>query len=648
MRFEGRVRQLLVCLFCIQASVWAQANSATRTVGSQARARSLLHTAFLVSGGGLWHRLQRVEMTGDLSLGGMSGTFRQTVDLKSGRDATTIDAGPLHIKQVSLRDSSWQIDRSGVVTYADTPDARQDAITQSFIDRNRWFTEGGRDATYAGSRSEGGQTYQLVSVSPAGGRKLTLWFGGEDHLLHRIEQIDASHQQSILFLSDYRKSDGVLFPYLVRQSNGSVDQDTVETVKTLTVSEHVEEQPFTAPRSDFSDAALAGGGDSAVVPFEIADGRICVQVSIEGHVALPFLIDSGASNYVTPLAAKTLGLKGSGDFALSGTGQGQESGQLTHVTSLKLGPVELKDQQFGVGPLPSFLQDRGGRPAIAGLLGAELLRRFPTTFDYQHRTLTFHRPGTVVTPPSHSVTIPLQFNDGHPFIKLRVDGSTGDFGIDTGDSGGITMFGSFYDEHRFPIETPGQIKQQGGIGGKTSALLTRVSSVRLGDATLHHPLVTLNTASHGLFSVEGIAGNLGYEFLKNFVLTMDYERRIAYVEPSSDFGKEAAYNRSGLGLGREKDGSLLISRVNPDTPAARAGLKAGDRIVRMNGADPQTTAGEVFDQMLSGAAGSQVSVAVLQNGLEQDLTITLEELLPEHGTMRPRTDLPISLSVHRS
>lgn len=604
-------------------------------------AQQLLRLNYTASGGDHWNKLRQADMTGSVDLGGLQGTFHQTVDLKSGRDATTLDAGPVHLKQVSLQDSSWQLDQSRIVTYADTPDAKQDAITQSFIDRNGWFTPGPYDATYLGVRQERGQIYQLVSILPPGGRQLTLWLGMKDHLLYRIEQVDAFHERSTLFLSDYRSADGVLIPYSVRQSNGSADQDIVQTVNTVNLSSHLDEKIFTPPPSDFRDAALLSDKDSAVVPFELADGRICVQVSIEGHKPLPFLVDSGAGNYLTPEAAHAFAIKGTGNIPLSGAGEGQENAHIAQVSSVHLGPVELRNQQFIVGPLPKFLQDRGGKPPIAGLLGAELLRRFPTTFDYQHQTLTFYRPGTAFHPLPNSTAVPLLFNGGHAFIQLQVDGSPGVFGIDTGDSSGIMLFRPFYDEHHFPVEQPAQSKEQGGIGGRTTAWLTRISSVRLGNATLDQPLVTLNSAAHGAFSAQGIAGNLGHGFLKNFVFTLDYERRTAYVQPSADLEKPAEYNRSGLGLSRAQDGALVVTYVNAGTPAARAGIKVGDKIIRMNGEDPASTAGEVFSHMLSAPAGSQVSLVISRDGRDRNLSLTLEELLPLNGIMKP-----LDLSPH--
>jgi hypothetical protein len=611
----------------------------------QEKPTTLLRLNYLATGGDRWRRLAQVEMTGDLNLGGDAGTFHQVVDLKTGRDVTTFDAGSIHLQQTSLRDSNWQLDRSGVVTYADTPDARTDAINQSFVDRNGWFTAPANQLKSLGVRREGGETYQLVSVAPSGGRRMTLWLGAADHLLYRIDQLDASHQQSSIFFSNYRRVAGVLMPYSIRQSNGTASQDTIQTIRTVHISSTVNEAAFIAPASKFQDASLLEGRNSTSIPFVLADGRICVEVSVEGHAPIPFLLDSGGSNFITPEAARTLGIQGNGNVALSGTGEDQPNGQFATVKKLRLGSLELTNQQFLVASLPKFLQDRGSEPPIAGLIGAELLRRFPTTFDYQRQILTFFQPGSFSPRPSNAQDIKLLFNGGHPFLALLVDGVPGVFGIDTGDSSGITVFRPFYDAHRFPVEQPGQAKLQGGIGGQRSALLTRVNTVQLGRSVLKQPLITVNFAAKGMFSVNEIAGNLGYQFLRNFTFTLDYEHRVGYFAPSVDFGIVAEYNRSGLSLKRSEDGGVIAEHVNPNTPAARAGLQAGDRIVLINGKNTEGVASEVFVRMLSDAAGSPIVMVISHQGQQREVTFSLEELLPAGGRMEPLGGPPLSEAI---
>lgn len=590
---------------------------------------------YTATGGDQWKAHGELEVEGTLNLGGISGTYKQITDLRTGRDAVRLDAGPVHMKQVTLTDASWQLDQSGVVSYADTPDAKADAANASFVDRNGWFNVRRDQVRGLSTREDGGKQYFLVSVVPFGGREMTLWFGAEDSLLYRIDQLDSAHHQTSVRCSDYRKLDGVLLPFVQRQSSGGPDQDITETIRSARFSPQVKDANFQAPRSVFRDASLKDGQQKGEVPFGLADNRILLDVSINGHAPLPFLLDSGAANLLTPVGAKILGLEGNGNLPAVGVGKDVASSQLVSVKRVRVGPVVMSNQPFVITPLPRFLEDRGGERPIAGLLGAELLRRFPTTFDYQRKVLTFYKPGSTPPEPPGAQRQRLLLNGGHSFIELQVDGATGVFGIDTGDSGSVTLFSAFYRQHQFPIEQPTQPKLQGGVGGFQAAQLTRINSLALGGSVVKEPIVTLSTASQGLFSNGELAGNLGNEFLRRFVFTLDYEHRIAYFSEAADFAAPDRYNRSGLSLDRNEAGAVYASQVNQDTPSQNAGIRVGDVVMSIDGEDARSTARSRLSDLLSGDAGRLVSVTVLRDRKEQTIRFALAELLPLGGLLSP-------------
>lgn len=573
-------------------------------------------------------------MSGDANVGGAAGRFHQIVDLRNGRDVLTLDAGPIYQKQATLEDSSWQVDRSGLATVCDTPSARADAINESYQDRSGWFTAPADELRFRGTHRHHGEKFDLVAVTPPGGRKMTLWLGAKDHLLYRIDELDASHHESDTIYSDYRRIDGVMAPFILRQSNGNASQDTVLTVKTIRFSPVVDEAAFTPPPSTFKDAHLLGKARSTTVPFTSFGGWIVVEVSIDGRAAVPFLLDSGGSNYLTPQAAKLLGVKGAGNFALNGVGSAQENGQFAHVNELRMGPVEMMDQQFIVGPLPDMLENRGKDAPIAGLVGAELLRRFPTTIDYSRKTLTFYKPGSVPPKPPDAQSLRLYFDGSHPYIEVDVDGVPGIFQIDTGDNSGTTIFGPFYRAHAFPIEQPARAAREGGVGGFHSALDTRIGSLALGPWHLDDPLVTISFASQGAFSDDAIAGNLGYGFLKHFVFTLDYEHHQGYFLRSSEFKNPAHTYSAGISLARQ-NGSVVVKKVDRHAPARRAGLRAGDTILTVNGKTLQDLPPDALDSVFDAKAGTQFDVCYRRRDKERHAVFQLKEILPIHGTMMP-------------
>jgi len=87
-------------------------------------------------------------------------------------------------------------------------------------------------------------------------------------------------------------------------------------------------------------------------------------------------------------------------------------------------------------------------------------------------------------------------------------------------------------------------------------------------------------------------------------------------------GRRSGPARPWLGLSAEEmRGRLLVARVSPDGPAARAGLKSGDIVIGVAGEEVNSLADLYRKVWARGAAGVEVPLKVLQ-GLEiRDVTL---------------------------
>jgi S1-C subfamily serine protease len=111
--------------------------------------------------------------------------------------------------------------------------------------------------------------------------------------------------------------------------------------------------------------------------------------------------------------------------------------------------------------------------------------------------------------------------------------------------------------------------------------------------------------------------------------------------------------RSALGLGSDVHGGALVSNVPADSPSARAGLKAGDVVISIDGRTV-SEGRDLLRAVLTKRVGDQVAIHVLRNGRELELVATLGErphdgravpANPELGAPPSRTDPELGLEL---
>ncbi|WP_244470706.1 Do family serine endopeptidase [Microvirga massiliensis] len=86
-------------------------------------------------------------------------------------------------------------------------------------------------------------------------------------------------------------------------------------------------------------------------------------------------------------------------------------------------------------------------------------------------------------------------------------------------------------------------------------------------------------------------------------------------------------------LGRKSSEGVLVASVEPDGPAAKAGVRTGDVITRFEGKEVES--GRALSRTVAGTKpGTEARMTVIRNGSSQDLMVTIG-LRPEEQT--PRT-----------
>ena len=325
------------------------------------------------------------------------------------------------------------------------------------------------------------------------------------------------------------------------------------------------------------------------IPFILEGGHIIVEAAIDGNSPRPFLFDTGGSNMITPDIARTLNASVVRTARVAGIGPKVSNVEMIKVRRITIGAATLDEPIVIVLDIPNTIVDRGSRPRLAGLIGAELLARYAVTIDYTRRILTLHNPG--FQPKAAAFSLPLGFSmspDGltHPSIRAELDGLAGDFVLDTGSGGQVFVSQNFERAHA-PLARYGKVLTYlapGGIGGRVNVQLGLGKHLRIGPSTLSPPAVASPVDTAGMNqSQPSAAGIIGSAILAQFVVTIDKQSGRAHFEPVAGRTLPTVLRGTGMSIEKPDHDSFEVLDTIKGSAAERAGLRRGDRVIEVAG-----------------------------------------------------------------
>ena len=80
-------------------------------------------------------------------------------------------------------------------------------------------TAAARRSSNDGEKTEGGATYEVLTITPKGGKPFDAWFDAKTHLLAKTVEKQSS-QTVVITMSDYRPVYGVMLPYKLITDTG--------------------------------------------------------------------------------------------------------------------------------------------------------------------------------------------------------------------------------------------------------------------------------------------------------------------------------------------------------------------------------------------------------------------------------------------
>jgi len=558
---------------------------------------------------------------------GLTGVIHSRADLRHGWWADNYEIGPATGGNGFDGAQAWAKDQSGTVTVQEGGDQRVLAVNEGYRRANLWWRadRGGAAITDDGTKSENGNTFDVLTVTPKGGKKFDAWFDAKSHLLFRtVEQ--QGPQTIVTTSSGYAPVDGIELAGKSLVSDGDVKYDQTLTLKTAKFESAGPQSVYGPPQVKVADFSIAGGAADTTFPFQLINNHVFADVRVNGKGPYTFIFDTGGLNVVTPRLAAALGIKSEGKLEGRGAGSGKMDFGLAKIGALEVGAAALKDQLFVVAPLDALAPVEG--VDIPGMVGFEVFRRFVTRFDYGARTITLIAPDRFGAKDS-GAAIPFKFNGNTIEIAATYGAVPGNFTIDTGSRSSLTLSTPFAAAHDlYRGATAVDAVTGWGVGGPTRSRVLRGQTLSLGPVSVERPVVEVSTDKEGGMADPSISGNIGAGILKRYIVTLDYGHLIMYLKPVTVAVDDLdTFDRAGLWINQATDGFAVVD-VTKGAPADAAGLKAGDVIIAVDG-KPATSLKlyEVRKHLRDEVPGTAVTFTVRRAGAEKSMPVMLRDLI---------------------
>jgi hypothetical protein len=473
------------------------------------------------------------EATGTVTLNALEGTFDEVYAAPT-NFYLKMDFGAFSLSQSYDGTTARQQDHTGKVSVL-TGYERREVLKSIYLESFSFIVPG---------RVPGTTEYLGLVTGPDSG-----WYYGANFIVDGLDTLTAyfdtttalrkfvvtrmDNARVITTLSDYRDVHGIQVPFTSVSEAPAIPISSEVRIDWFNPDVAVAPELF-AMSDEQSAFRFPENADSVVIPIDYTDGRIRMVATIGGSRRAYFILDTGSSATILDRKfAAGLELKGAGELPAKGIG-GYETINLYEADSVEIGGLVLYDMIVGSLDL-SELATTDDSLTFGGLIGYDFLSRFPILIDYGRQTATVYSP-VDFTPAPGGIATDMQLTLLAPTIQASIDGVSGEFLIDLGNSLGLMLHDSFVRKYRVD-SLLSDITQSsyliGGVGGEVGGESGLADSLRIGDIRIDSLRVLIPQSSGGLSGSEELAGNIGNKVLEHFRLLLDYGSRQVVFYPAS-------------------------------------------------------------------------------------------------------------------
>ena len=365
------------------------------------------------------------------------------------------------------------------------------------------------------------------------------------------------------------------------------------------------------------------------IPFEFIDNQIIIQVEINGKF-FPFAFDTG-----NDLTSIDLTLLEEVDYnsnkvnhEITDASKKTRINEYISIKKLKIGDIEFENIGAQTTDFSHFKQINACNHYV-GLIGSNLMRKAKWQIDYQSKKIKITDDIKKLNVSKGATKFKTNSgNYGSADIKILLNGFEDEYTFDTGSSSFISADKLLFDKINSKKKI--QYTTRTGINSFTAHGFTTgtnyksiINSIKLENIELTDQIVDFEKGQSKL---------LGNEFLKHYLVTLDWDEEYFYLDKKLDFEKPEINQYQVVFYPNYLTNKIQIYGYWNDNKLDKT-IELGSEIISLNGIDisnlKTSELCEFWYNRKEEFMKKTISAKVLNKGKIKNVQLKIKQLLPK-------------------